>query len=339
MGRSSTENFVPTRTVSSLALCALMAMVAAVAVPSGAAQASAPTVTVTSDTTQILNARNFEAYVTFSESVSGFGLDDLVITGGQIAGITTGIPLVDEWDFGIIIVPDVAATDSVSVSVRAGAVEDADGNANTASNTLTLEHLDFVSPAGNTVIHIDGRGYGRPVTLECPHGQNAAESNDETFVFKVTAQLDWSVRGAGYLYGFFERPGPIFLSQSGRSVRSGLAAYVEGGSTRTIYLNGTGYTGGNSYGVTEYLYPGTVGTVTAQVLAGTVMDEAGMPNPPSNVLHYAAGWKATTADARATEGEGATIEFVVELNGRVDCRTAKWILRRRTEPQSLPRIT
>lgn len=100
----------------------LLMLLALIAVPWGAAQASEPTVTVTSDTTQILNAMNFKAYVTFSESVSGFGLDDLVITGGQIAGITPGIPLVDEWDFGIIVVPDVAATDPVSVSVRAGAV-------------------------------------------------------------------------------------------------------------------------------------------------------------------------------------------------------------------------
>lgn len=173
---------------------------------------------------------------------------------------------------------------------------------------------------------MDGRGYGRPVTLECLH-RLAPESNDETFVFKVTGQLDWSVPGAGYLYGFFERSGPIFLSQSGRSVRWGLAAYVGhgglGGAPRSMYLNGTEYSGNYGYSVTEYLYPGTVGTVTAQVLAGTAMDENGMPNPPSNVLHYAAGWKATTADARATEGEGATIEFVVELNARDDCRTAK----------------
>ncbi len=78
----------------------------------------------------------FEISITFSEAVQGFGLDDLFVTNGAASNLSgSGLNMTAS------IAPMVAGP--VSVEIVAGRIQDLAGNANLASNLLSV---DFIPP-------------------------------------------------------------------------------------------------------------------------------------------------------------------------------------------------
>ncbi len=91
----------------------------------------APSALLTTDQPARTNRTNFDVFVDFGEVVTGLTASDLTITGGTAAEpvLLSG----GRYSFTIS-----ATNGPVSMSVAAGAVLDAAGNASTASNTLAL---------------------------------------------------------------------------------------------------------------------------------------------------------------------------------------------------------
>ncbi|RAV08806.1 S-layer homology domain-containing protein [Paenibacillus contaminans] len=93
---------------------------------------SAPTVTVSSSAGGKVNA-SFPVTIIYSEGVTGFTEDDLVINNGTVSDFTS----VSAVTYSAIISPTNSGQ-AVTITVAAGAAADAAGNDNTASNTLSL---------------------------------------------------------------------------------------------------------------------------------------------------------------------------------------------------------
>jgi hypothetical protein len=114
---------------------------ATVTVAVGAAPVTtAPTVNLTTTTTSPSKATSFQYTATFSEDVTGFSDTGVTVTGGTVGTVTQ----VDARTYTFAVSP---VTDgSVVVSVAAGAAHDAAGNANTASDPVTVIS-DTTNPA------------------------------------------------------------------------------------------------------------------------------------------------------------------------------------------------
>lgn len=94
---------------------------------------TAPTIAVTSNAVQPLTAGTFTATFTFSEVVTGFVVGDISITGASLSAFGTSNNIV----FTATITPTFAA--DITIQVLAGVCIDASGNANTASNLLSID--------------------------------------------------------------------------------------------------------------------------------------------------------------------------------------------------------
>lgn len=99
--------------------------------------ATAPTVTLDSTSASVLNAA-FEVTATFAEAVTGFELGDITVVNGTASDL--GI-LGNVYTFTVT----PTADGQVDVSIAADVAQDAAGNNNTASTTLSREY-DTVAP-------------------------------------------------------------------------------------------------------------------------------------------------------------------------------------------------
>ena len=71
-------------------------------------------------------------------------------------------------------------------------------------------------------------------------------------------------------------------------------------------------------------YERATGTLKVQVLAGAINERLHGPSQASDPMYVAGhNWAVSVADASATEGAGATIDFEVSLNARDDCREVR----------------
>ncbi|MCS7464046.1 Ig-like domain-containing protein [Paenibacillus doosanensis] len=94
----------------------------------------APTATVSSAGGGTVNA-SFPVTITFSEAVQGFAEQDLVIENGAVSNLVTVTSMV----YSATVSP-MTSGQAVKVTVAAGGVEDAAGNANPQSNTLLVQY-------------------------------------------------------------------------------------------------------------------------------------------------------------------------------------------------------
>ncbi len=96
------------------------------------ADSSAPTVTISADKTAHNGTGTFTATFTFSETVTGFVVADIGVTGGTASNFSgTGAA------YTATITPTNNSTD-VALNVAAGVAQDAAGNNNTAATTVTV---------------------------------------------------------------------------------------------------------------------------------------------------------------------------------------------------------
>ena len=91
----------------------------------------APTVTLTGPSGVVTAA--FTVTATFSEAVTGFALDDITVTNGTPSSLVTGNAPV----YTFTVTPTLETT--VSISIATNKVTDTAGNANTASNTFSIQ--------------------------------------------------------------------------------------------------------------------------------------------------------------------------------------------------------
>ena len=95
------------------------------------ADTSAPNVELSGPTDIVTDA--FTVTATFSENVVGFDLSDITVVNGTASDLNnTAAPV-----YTFKVTPDLGTT--VSVSIGAGVADDAAGNANTASSTLSVQ--------------------------------------------------------------------------------------------------------------------------------------------------------------------------------------------------------
>ena len=95
-----------------------------------------PEVTITSNESTLTAFSPFTTTITFSEEVSGFKQGDITVTNGESSTLTT---IVENKTYSTSITPSDDPT-TVTVSIAAGAVTDANDNVNTASNTFSIRY-------------------------------------------------------------------------------------------------------------------------------------------------------------------------------------------------------
>ncbi|WP_175491109.1 Ig-like domain-containing protein [Pontibacter chinhatensis] len=96
--------------------------------------ATRPTLVLSTETSSPTNT-TFEVIFTFSESISGFSLENISVEGGVVSGL---VPSIAGKVYKATITP--SAEGGVAVSVAADVVQDKAGNGNLASNVLRMQH-------------------------------------------------------------------------------------------------------------------------------------------------------------------------------------------------------
>ena len=174
-----------------------------------AADTAASTVTITSTATEPVNAP-FPITIVFSEPVTGFELDDLVVENGTASELEG-----DEASYIATITPAASTSDTVTVDIEAGAAEDAAGNpseaaeqfsivADTAAPTVTLSttaSAPVTGPFTVTVVFSESVSGFELEDLVVGNGvASELNGNGTTFTAKVTPEDSGTVTvdiGAG----------------------------------------------------------------------------------------------------------------------------------------------
>lgn len=99
---------------------------------------TAPTVDVTSTSTDPTDVNPIPVTVTFSDDVTGFSVAKITVTNGSVISFVA----VDATTYTFAVVP--SGTGTVEIVVAAGVVTDAAGNANLVSNTFTRQFTGTV---------------------------------------------------------------------------------------------------------------------------------------------------------------------------------------------------
>ncbi|MFT7007235.1 MAG: hypothetical protein ACJAXJ_001749 [Colwellia sp.] len=97
-----------------------------------------PTVTLSSDATP-QSITGFTLTITFSEEVSGFTIDDISLSSGNLSTLTQ-----EGAVYTALVTPEVEIID-ISIDVLAGVAQDASGNDNSVAAALEI-HLDNTAP-------------------------------------------------------------------------------------------------------------------------------------------------------------------------------------------------
>ncbi len=279
-----------------------------------------PTVTVTNPYPVTVTppvAQPFDVLVEFSERVSGLRMSEVEVTNGVAAQVQKHTRT--EWSskWNVTIVPDDGLIGNVTVRVPAGVATDSLGNTNAASEPFVIA-ARTINPDSHT----------RPnAWLRCDSPSDPAE---------------WAAPGrkksSHVRYGLsMVNPPRGIESQwgSGMYIMSGLITLTNEDGVRAGGGLGvcTGY--GNGFGTACWkshdIEDGMTGQLTLQILEGAAAIGGG--NAPWNgllrslasdpMLVSGLDWAVSVADANATEGTDATIDFELRLNAQDDCKAVK----------------
>lgn len=124
-----------------------------------------PTVVLSTTVNDSTNVQPIPLTITFSEAVSGFEAAHLSILNGNISNVATADSIIFTADIS------AQADGMVSLSIAGGLVVDARGNANTASDTLSI-YVDRVAPT--VLIETDNRTLtnGEPFQIAIGFSEN-----------------------------------------------------------------------------------------------------------------------------------------------------------------------
>ena len=111
-----------------------------------------PVVTIATDVTSPTNAEPVPFTITFSEAVTGFAATDITVSSGTVQNISpTPSQPVTSYTFTVAGSADGA---TLSVNMPANVVQDTDGNANAASNTVSVS-IDRTAPTVTAASVVD----------------------------------------------------------------------------------------------------------------------------------------------------------------------------------------
>ena len=248
-----------------------------------------PTVTVTSEQFEPHSTDDFVVVVKFSEPVSGFEMSELEVTNGSAQNMSSNS---DGTRYTVTIQRSDNFTGEITIAVPAGVATDAEGNANTASAVFDIWTIYAGGPAwlpGNPIAN-----------LRCTQERYPRKSN---FGFNVAFNEVVTGFNLGSGTEITSQPGTVTLIASVESPgQSGATSWFGVGVAIAAQEEGT-----------------SQWTVT--VPAGVATDLEGNPNTASGTLRFAINRTVSVADASATEGPDATMEFTVTLNAVDDCAT------------------
>ena len=246
-----------------------------------------PTVTVTSEQFEPHSTDDFVVVVTFSEPVSGFEMSELEVTNGSAQSMSSNS---DGTHYTVTIRPSHTFTGEVTIAVPAGVATDAEGNANAASAVFDIWTIYAGGPAW-----VDGNP---TANLRCTREHHPRKSN---FGFNVAFNEVVTDFRLGAETEITSQPQVVTL---------------------ITYVTSPGQDGASGW------FAGGVATPdeetsqwTVTVPAGVATDLEGNPNTASGTLRFAINRTVSVADASATEGPDATMEFTVTLNAVDDCAT------------------
>ena len=278
-----------------------------------------PTVTVTNPYPVTVTppvAQPFSVLVEFSERVSGLRMSEVEVTNGVAAEIQKHTRT--EWSskWNVTIVPDDGLIGNVTVRVPAGVATDSLGNTNAASEPFVI--------AART---INPDSHPRPKAwLRC------ASPSDPAEWWVAPGRL----KSSRVRYGLSLVP-TLLTIQGG----FGSAMHIDIGSITLTNEDGVRAGGGLSLCTgsgfnpacwkSHHIEDGMTGQLTLQILEGAAALGGGrapwngllrsLASDPMLVAGY--DWAVSVADANATEGTDATIDFEVRLNVQDDCKAVK----------------
>ena len=279
----------------------------------------APSVTITSNATAPVDGW-FEVLVTFSEPTSGFEMSELEIANASAVAIRSSpdgrehrvsvvpaaidLPYSNSLEDDLPPLTDAMRQIDVSIAVPAAVATDSLGNANTASAPFVIDALG--DPTQGRMIILSGPHITH---MRCGDGDAPKVLN---LGVEPTIHVEFELSDPNNELGHEEDRDSIALTQDG--VRVDFNAYL---NRRPQALSTT------HYDYTAAIRPGVTGTVAFQILYGAFSSAATFGRSAASERMYFAGhnWTASVADATATEGTDATIDFEVTLNARDDCKT------------------
>ncbi len=185
----------------------------------------------------------FDVTITFSEDVTGFGTDDISVSGEATA---TGISGSGK-DYTATITPTAGKEDDITLHVAANGVEDNAGNGNTASVVTPQIHIDTILPTVASIV---------------------VPEDEENDAFDITLTFSEPVKD-------FEASDIELIFSNGDDAVATVTALTEDSST-TETIGGDAYT--RTYTATITPTAGKEGDVTLEVVASAVTDAAGNAN-------------------------------------------------------------
>ena len=216
-------------------------------------------------------------------------MSELEVTNGTAQSMSSNS---DGTRYTVTIQRSDTFTGEITITVPAGVATDGEGNANTASAVFDIWTIYAGGPAwlpGNPIAN-----------LRCTQERYPRKSN---FGFNVAFNEVVTGFNVGSGTEITSQPGTVTLITSVQSPgQSGATSWFGAGVAIATQEEGT-----------------SQWTVT--VPAGVATDLEGNPNTASGTLRFAINRTVSVADASATEGPDATMEFTVTLNAVDDCAT------------------
>ena len=316
-----------------------------------AADTAASTVTITSTATEPVNAP-FPITIVFSEPVTGFELDDLVVENGTASELEG-----DEASYIATITPAASTSDTVTVDIEAGAAEDAAGNpseaaeqfsivADTAAPTVTLSttaSAPVTGPFTVTVVFSESvSGFELEDLVVGNGGASELNGNGTTFTAKVTPEDSGTVTvdiGAGAAEDSAGNPNTAAARFSIAADTAASTVTITSTATEPVNApfpitivfsepvtgfelddlvveNGTAseLEGDEaSYIATITPAASTSGTVTVDIEAGAAEDAAGNPSEAAEQFSIVADTAAPTVTLSTTASAPVTGQFTVTV--------------------------
>ncbi len=163
-----------------------------------------PTVTISDDKTGTTNGPVIYTFV-FSESVTGFEVGDVVVSGGTKGDLE---PVPQTNNYTLIVTPNANSTTPINVSVPAGVAIDAVGNLNTAAAAAT-QLVDTAKPVLTITDNKPGITNG-PVTFTFKFSENVTGFMKEEVTINNESLPSGFTKGAltgsGQLYSMIITP-------------------------------------------------------------------------------------------------------------------------------------
>lgn len=191
----------------------------------GTADTTAPTVSLSTESNSV--SGTFDVNIAFSELVTGFELGDITVDNGTAAGLAGSGSA-----YTVSITPDEAG--AVTISIAAAVVEDAAGNENTASSSLSVTFDgtdDTTAPTVTLTTASTEVTEGFEVTITFNEEVTGFESSDIS-VDNGTLS-DFSGNGSGYVVTVT----PLATGTVSINIESGVAADAAGNGNESGSLS------------------------------------------------------------------------------------------------------